>query len=244
MFDASVNRWSQTWAFSGGGFGAFVQLEGGLVNGTMHIEGTRVTPAGVEIFNTINWTPLSGGRVRQFGELRTGSGPLQQTFDLDYRPVANVTPRAEVLRTVCTTRPQNRELDFALGTWSIRRSENGASVGTTRYSTDLSGCLVEERLSGPHGYVAWSFNTWHTVTQKWHRTYIDNRGLRLVLAGGKSGNAMVMTGRRFVQGTATDVRVTWTPEGERVTQQWELSHDGGASWQNAGSVLYVKTAGD
>lgn len=239
MYDVASGKWSQTWTGSGGAFGAFVFLEGGLVDGTMHVEGSRFTPAGFEIFNTINWTPLSGGRVRQFGELRQGTGPLQQTFDIEYRPVSAVTPIVEVPRTLCANRAQSRQFDFALGSWRVAPT-SGAVATTVTYSTDLSGCLIEERLSGPGGYEAWSFNTWHTVTQKWHRTYMDNRGLRLVLSGGMVNGAMVMTGRYPMNGSSIDYRITWTPDGERLQQRWETSHDLGTTWQQVLQVEYAK----
>lgn len=241
VYDRSTGRWSQMWVGSNGGLGAYVLLEGGLIGDTMHVEGSKFTPGGFEIFNTINWVALPGGVVEQFGDLRLGSGPLNRTFDIFYRPVASVTPLPEVLRPVCTSRPPNREFDFALGTWRIQRSADvgGPSEGTATYSTDLSGCLFEERIQGTNGYQGWSFNTWHSITQKWHRMFVDNRGLRLVTEGGLTGGAMVMRGTQRVGPTTVDVRVSWTPRAGGLVQRWELSTDGGVTWRpNAVNYLF------
>ena len=77
----------------------------------------------------------------------------------------------------------------------------------------------------------------------WHQVWVDNVGTRLHLKGGYADRKMVMSGERVTpKGPVTD-RISWTdnPDGT-VRQFWELSTDGGETWQVLFDGLYRQAA--
>lgn len=242
IYDASIDAWTQMWVAAGGGLGGVLLLEGGLVDGSMVMGGTRVFAdfGGFTVADTISWTVMPDGTVRQFWPTTPNIG----VFDGRYHRRESVTPPEEVIIPTCGARASNRELDFLLGTWTLRpgssRDATGGAV-TSVVTTDLSDCLIEERIAGPGNYEGWSFAAWSAIDHQWHRTYVDNTGRRLVLHGGMEGDAMVMAGRhRAANGGTIDVRISWQPAAEgEVEQRWELSRDGGESWTLDRVVRYA-----
>jgi hypothetical protein len=82
-YDASTDRWHQTWVDSTGGL---LLLDGGLVDGAMVLEGTAPATAGAAPERQrITWTPHPDG-VRQHWESSADDGATWQTaFDGRYR---------------------------------------------------------------------------------------------------------------------------------------------------------------
>ena len=64
-FDPDKSKWVQNWVDSRG---SVIQLEGGLVEGSMRLEGRWVPPEGAVQKMRGIWTPLEDGRVRQYFE--------------------------------------------------------------------------------------------------------------------------------------------------------------------------------
>lgn len=60
-YDAATELWTQQWA---GGDGTLLHLTGGLIEGSMVLEGDRPAADGV-VRDRIRWTALRDGRVRQ-----------------------------------------------------------------------------------------------------------------------------------------------------------------------------------
>jgi len=76
FYDASRERWHQTWIDARGGA---LYLDGGW-NGSAMVMGDET--------NRITWIPLEGGRVRQHWETTSDGGETWTTvFDGEYRPV-------------------------------------------------------------------------------------------------------------------------------------------------------------
>jgi hypothetical protein len=129
-----------------------------------------------------------------------------------------------------------------LGSWDVHEGNGNGVQGTATVTADLRGCLIEESFSGPGSYEALSFNTFDVYTQKWHRTWVDTDGQRLVLSGGFDNGSMVLTGSKLTAGGQTVmVRISWTPDGaDRVVQRWEFSGDGGNQWGTAKEIIYTR----
>jgi hypothetical protein len=71
MYDAPADTWHQSWVDNGG---LLLQLDGGLVDGTMVLEGSRVSPQGNRMTHRISWTELEPGRVRQLWQVSPDGG--------------------------------------------------------------------------------------------------------------------------------------------------------------------------
>ncbi|HEX6059645.1 MAG TPA: hypothetical protein VFZ11_11600 [Gemmatimonadaceae bacterium] len=243
-YDAAEGSWVQMWVAAGGGFGGVLIMEGGLRGNRMVMSGDRVFAdfPGFVLRDTYEWTPLEDGTVRQYA---TVEPEVFSPWDGRYHRRDAITPAPEVINPTCGARAASRELDFLLGRWRLSAgkgegSANAAGAGSSIVTTDLSRCLIEERVSGPNGYEGWSFAVWSAIDHDWHRTYADNLGRRLVLRGGRSGDAIVLAGtRRGANGEVVDVRVSWAPSGTGVVQRWEYSRDGGATWAAERTVHYV-----
>jgi len=85
IYDASGSRWHQTWVDNGG---LLLQLDGGIRDGAMVLEGTTRSADGDVSAQRITWTPLQGegGAVRQHWEQSTDGGRTWTTvFDGEYR---------------------------------------------------------------------------------------------------------------------------------------------------------------
>lgn len=79
VYDAAEGAWHQTWVDSGG---LLLQLDGGLVDGRMVLEGTRPGPDGSPVRHRITWEPLDGGDVRQTWDTSADDGATWTTqFD-------------------------------------------------------------------------------------------------------------------------------------------------------------------
>jgi hypothetical protein len=86
LYDTSRKQWHQTWVDGSGGI---LQLDGGLKNGAMVLEGARRTRAGKSVIDRITWTPNRDGSVRQFWQASNDGGTTWTTqFDGLYRHVS------------------------------------------------------------------------------------------------------------------------------------------------------------
>lgn len=239
-YDAETGLWHQTWV-SGFTIG-HLRMSGGLVNGEMVLEGLRVTPFGLQVFDEFTWTVLAPDRVRQVGELRIPAFDVVNTFTGIYERVDAVTPLPETQTTECAPGAisgETRRLDFMVGDWSVEL-ENGRLLGRSSVRTDLSNCLFEERFTTRKEYEAVAFTYWDRVVGSWYRTYIDSEGERLELAGGFDGDRLVLQGTDGVPGGTVELRLTLAPRSDGgVDQVFELSRDGGRSWRTTLSLRFV-----
>lgn len=116
-------------------------------------------------------------------------------------------------------------------------------LGTNHLRSMMGGCIMQENWqSGSGPYQGTSYNFYSSTTGKWHQTWIDNSGGHLFLEGEFKRGAMRLQGKRKDQegNTALD-RITWTPmEDGRVRQHWQMTIDGGKSWQVLFDGYYQK----
>jgi hypothetical protein len=81
IYDAGRKKWHQTWVDT---TGALLQLDGGLIDGRMILEGEAVTAAGAKTKHRITWTPNPDGSVRQLWESTNPTGDWGVVFDGRY----------------------------------------------------------------------------------------------------------------------------------------------------------------
>lgn len=71
-YDQATGHWHQTWVDSSG---TLLLLDGGLIDGTMVLQGQRPARSGSGLTNhRISWTPDPDGNVRQLWEASNDSG--------------------------------------------------------------------------------------------------------------------------------------------------------------------------
>ncbi len=137
--------------------------------------------------------------------------------------------------------PEHRQFDFWQGEWEVR--EAGKVAGSNRISRVLGGCALREEWTGAGGGKGTSLNVYDAERRRWHQTWVDDKGLVLLLEGEWRGGRMVLEGERPApsEGASrtTRERISWTPQaGGRVRQLWESSSDAGRTWQVVFDGIY------
>jgi hypothetical protein len=140
----------------------------------------------------------------------------------------------------CAT-PEYRQFDFWLGDWNVTNPA-GKLAGTNNVTLIEDGCVLQEHWQSAGGSAGTSFNLYNAATKQWHQTWVDNSGGLLLLDGGLSNGAMVLTqNRRLPDGSAALERITWTPlASDRVRQLWDRSMDGGKHWRVIFDGIYTR----
>ena len=167
--------------------------------------------------------------------------PAQEQSPPPDEPEADQTSAPEP----CSS-PEHRQFDFWIGEWEVEDAKTGEIAGTNRIERILDGCVLRESWEGQSGLRGHSFNTWFEAGDRWHQTWVDNRGGLLELDGGLVGDSMVLEGsepsRRDPSVTVRH-RITWTPrEDGTVRQHWQASKDGGETWDTVFDGLYRRRA--
>lgn len=241
-YDAETGEWHQTWVSAA--FSGHVRMSGGLdEDGVMVLTGQReAVNRGFTIFDEYRWTRLGPDRVEQDGFVRVPAIGFEGSFVGIYERRDEISPAPEVTTTGCQPggpAEQARQLDFWVGDWVVT-GPSGQVLGTSTVSTDLSGCLLEERFRTPGGYEAVAFAAFDVWEQQWFRTYIDNRGEQVRVKGGFESGAMTLTGPESGPGSSGIVlqRVTIAPTASGVRQSLQVSRDGGESWGSVLDLLY------
>jgi hypothetical protein len=130
--------------------------------------------------------------------------------------------------------PEFRQFDFWIGKWEVAGGD-GSIAGVNEIRSILDGCALLESWRGTSGMSGNSLNAYDAATGQWHQTWIDDRGLLLRLNGAFGDGKMTMSGPGALYGSPAAVilhRITWQETGPRqVRQLWEISRDGGSTWE-------------
>ena len=133
---------------------------------------------------------------------------------------------------------EHRQFDFWIGSWDVYQTD-GKLAGQSLIEPIASGCALLENWEGRGGFSGKSLNSYDPIDQRWHQTWVDSSGSRLVLAG-TLANRQIMLGSE--PGAAGPLqRIIWTPNDDgSVRQLWESSVDGGKTWTVAFDGRYVR----
>jgi hypothetical protein len=71
IYDRAAAKWHQTWVDASG---TLLQLDGGMVDGNMVLQGSRPAQNGATALHRISWTPNEDGSVRQLWETSLDDG--------------------------------------------------------------------------------------------------------------------------------------------------------------------------
>jgi hypothetical protein len=143
--------------------------------------------------------------------------------------------------------PQHRQFDFWVGNWNVTPNQGGPLIGRSRVESRIGDCVVHEHWFGKGDHVGESFNIYNAATGQWEQFWVADSGNRLYLHGGMVGASMVIEGDRDRPDPKSGVllrdRITYTPNADgSVRQLWEISADGGKTWNASFDGLYRKAA--
>ena len=149
-------------------------------------------------------------------------------------------PPPDTLASACSD-PGYRQFDFWLGRWSVGQPGREA-MAVNEITRAAQGCALQERYHNASGYTGTSLNLYDPESGTWSQLWVDNGGLVLHLRGGLDGEGrMVLSGERTARdGARVRDRITWAavPDGT-VRQVWDVSRDGGKTWENLFTGEYV-----
>ncbi len=129
--------------------------------------------------------------------------------------------------------PEHRAFDFWLGEWTVTSPTRQGWTAQSSITTSNDDCSVHENYQSQGGYAGKSINFYDPQKQKWHQTWIDNRGAPIYLEGNLENDAMILADETN--------RVTWSVQtDQRVRQHWETTTDGGETWSTAFDGYYSK----
>ena len=234
VFDWTTRRWTQFWMQSNG---LNLRLEGDKSGRSLSMAGAQPRAfGGPEFVDRITWTDVSPTLVRQYGDgSADGGATWEPAFDLNYHRKPTVTPAPEPAVNFCSSPARFRYhwFDFNIGAWDVHVGDASAPVvATSTVALDLQGCLHDETLVAPGGYNGRAFSAFNFLTRTWYRTFVDNDGVRVHLAGVLVDGRMVMSGSKVdAHGQKVDIQVKWEPiDANAVRQSWTFSTDGGGTW--------------
>ena len=140
------------------------------------------------------------------------------------------------------------ELDFWLGSWTATW-DGGA--GTNRLERILGGRVIHERFEGGdldangtlvadserlHGQ---SWSVFEPARNLWRQTWVDDQGGYLELAGDRVDGCFAFVREAPERGEVARQRMVFRDvAADRFRWTWELSLDGGASWETRWAIEY------
>jgi hypothetical protein len=126
-----------------------------------------------------------------------------------------------------------RQFDFLVGNWLVRDRATHvvATDSVTRADGDCT--LIEKWRGAGEASEGLAVITYQSERKTWHRDALLRSSVILAFEGRMSGGSMVMIAREYSEsGVARLHRLSWTPGSNgSVEQLWQISADGGKSWQ-------------
>ncbi len=131
----------------------------------------------------------------------------------------------------CSASPENRQLDFWIGNWSVTYP-GMAGNSASKVSLDLDKCLVVESWEGGMSHAGKNMFAYSADDKSWHGLFADNQGRVHVFEGKISDGSAEFTGpSRAPDGKAVLNRIKIARVNEnKVVQSWEKSRDNGVTW--------------
>ncbi|HJR64607.1 MAG TPA: hypothetical protein VJ803_12965 [Gemmatimonadaceae bacterium] len=138
---------------------------------------------------------------------------------------------------------EHRQFDFWIGEWDVQ-GQNGQQLGQNTITSILKGCVVQESWKGQRGMTGTSFNKYDPRDRKWHQVWVDDTGGFLHLSGEYKDGKMMMTGETPTMGGGKTLhRLSFERvkgDADRLRQFWQISNDGGQTWQVSFDGIYVR----
>lgn len=135
--------------------------------------------------------------------------------------------------TAACADPVHRQFDFWLGAWNY--IVNGNQGGTNDITVDGTGCWIMENYVAPNGNRGRSISFYDTATGRWHQTYVDSMGTRLVLVGSLDGQRMAL-----VNAANGNVRFIWDPTSAPNRVLYFPETINGQTWSGTASAWYQR----
>ena len=144
-----------------------------------------------------------------------------------------------------------RQFDFWLGEWDLAGRVRGAgdvwreTRSTNSIRSVMGGCVIQESFENrdPNAWSGMSVSVWSPRTSTWQQTWVDTQGGYIPLTGGFADGRMILTtpelpGGGPAGGSVVNRMVFHDIARDSLVWDWELSRDGGHTWQLQWSITY------
>jgi hypothetical protein len=126
--------------------------------------------------------------------------------------------------------PVHRQFDFWLGDWDVFDAEGPKSAHVLVESI-LDGCVLQETYEGANGANGKSFTIYDASRNRWHQSWVTNRGQLLEIEGTFEAGSIKLSGvDRAPGGKERLVQGTWQPVPGGVREFASTSIDHGKTW--------------
>ena len=135
--------------------------------------------------------------------------------------------------------------DFWIGEWDLTwtSAEGKIGKGTNRISKILDGKVIQENFSDAEGnFKGISISVYNPTKKMWHQAWADNQGGYFDFEGQVEGEKRIfrtqlkeLNGEKIIQRM-----VFYNIHTKSLTWDWEISRDGGATWQLQWRINYLK----
>jgi tetratricopeptide repeat protein len=151
-----------------------------------------------------------------------------------------IVRKSDVAANPCKARDEFRQFDFWIGEWDVRTPQ-GLPAGSSSVQLILGQCIIFENWSGGGGTNGKSFNIFDSTDNKWHQTWVDDKGTFTHYVGGLQGGSMVVVSDTTVSGKKALAKMTFTKlENGDVRQHGENSVDEGKTWTTTFDLIYSR----
>ena len=135
--------------------------------------------------------------------------------------------------------------DFWVGEWDLTWTNADGKIdkGTNRITKILDGKVIQENFSDATGaFKGISISVYNQAKKTWHQAWADNQGGYYDFEGAVDGKKRIFRTRmKEVNGEKVIQRmVFYNINTTSLTWDWEMSKDGGVTWQLQWRINYSK----
>ena len=139
--------------------------------------------------------------------------------------------------------PESHQFDFWLGEWNVFANGTDKQIGESRVESVVDGwALLENWTTGGQQGTGKSLNSFNRASGQWQQYWVGGGGGISFYKGGLVDGKIVMIADAVTpKGPPYQLRGTWTPNADgSVRQEFDLSTDGGKTWQPNFDGLYKR----
>ncbi len=135
--------------------------------------------------------------------------------------------------------------DFWVGDWEATWTNSAGQIvkGTNKIVKILDGKVIQENFSFATGkFKGTSISVYNAARQSWHQAWADTQGGYIDLEGDVEGHKRIFKTRvREKDGQKIIQRMAfYNIKHDSFVWDWELSKDGGLTWQLQWRINYVR----
>jgi hypothetical protein len=151
----------------------------------------------------------------------------------------DLVKKSDLAVNPCKAKPEFRQFDFWIGEWDAKNVQ-GITVGSSSIQLILNQCIIFENWSTPVSSGK-SFNIFNSTDNKWHQTWVDDKGTFSHYVGEFKDGKMVLVAESVAAGAKTLMKMTFSklPNGD-VRQLGENSADDGKTWTPTFDFTYTR----